>query len=86
VSSLLGGPSGAVPPSLPGPASPEAVLRSMLELANVYRQVEQDDEDLQEMEQVTTRLQGLLARNSKEADAAAAGKLSPRLLRQAYGA
>jgi hypothetical protein len=59
--------------------------RSMLDLINEWRQVEADEEDLLMIEQVSTLVQKLLARNQKESLDAMSGKLSPRLMAQAYG-
>lgn len=59
--------------------------REMLSLIDEWRQVETDDEDLLMIEQISTMVQKLLARNSKEAMDAMQGKLSPRMLAQAYG-
>lgn len=62
-----------------------AFAKSMLELIDEWRQVETDDEDLLMIEQISTMVQKLLARNSKEAMDAMQGKLSPRIMAQAYG-
>jgi hypothetical protein len=63
----------------------EDFARSMLELINEWRQVESDEEDLLMIEQVSTLVQKLLARNQKESLEAMQGKLSPRMMSQAYG-
>lgn len=67
-----------------GGQSSEDFARSMLELINEWRQVESDEQDLLEIEKISTMLQNLLARNAKEAMDAMGGKLSPRLMASAY--
>jgi len=76
-----GAPEGA------GGSQPESAdfARSMLELINEWRQVETDEEDLLAIEKISTLVQMLLTRNAKEGMDAMQGKLSPRLLGQAYG-
>ena len=74
-----------MPPAEGGGGSSEDFARSMLDLINEWRQVEADEEDLLMLEQVSTLVQKLLTRNSKEAMDAMQGKLSPRMMAQAYG-
>ena len=63
-------------------AAPADLIRQMLEIADRYRQVEQDDEDLFAMEKVRSDLQGLLAAQQKESDDLLQGKASPKALRR----
>lgn len=79
-----GGMASGAPMGGNGPDSGE-FARSMLDLINEWRQVEQDDEDLLLIEKISTMVQQLLARNQKESMDAMQGKLSPRLMSQAYG-
>lgn len=81
------GPDGAALPYAgeEGGQSSEDFARSMLELINEWRQVETDEEDLLQIEQLSTLVQKLLARNQKESLDAMQGKLSPRMMSQAYG-
>ena len=84
---LLGGPPESIqvsPPEEEGPSGdPAGILRDILDLCREYQNVEQDDEDLLQIEKVTTLLQQLLANNQKEADGMMQGKMSPRGLRKA---
>lgn len=65
------------------PSAPADLLRDMLDLAAQYREGEDDDEDLLQIEKVTTLIQQLLANNQKESDQMIQGKMSPRGLRKA---
>ena len=69
----------------PAPENPSEMYSALRDLLNEIRQIEQDEEDLMALEKIGTLVQGLLARNAKEATDAMAGKLSPRMLAQAYG-
>ena len=91
---LLGGGMGGPPDQIqvagPAPAeeeeapsAPSDILRDMLALAQQFRDGEEDDEDLLQIEKVTTLIQQLLANNQKEADGMMQGKMSPRGLRKA---
>ena len=80
----MGGQAPSAPMGGDGPDSGE-FAKSMLELIDEWRQVETDEEDLLMIEQISTMVQKLLARNSKEAMDAMQGKLSPRMLAQSYG-
>ena len=71
------------PPEQPsGGGSPSEVLRQILQLCDQYRQVEQDDIDLLEIEKISTQVQNLLANQAKEQDDLLQGKASPRALRR----
>jgi hypothetical protein len=74
------------PPAMPEPPesseSPSDVIREMLQLADLYRTVEQDDEDLLTMEKARTLLQQLLAAQQKQQDELVQGKASPQALRR----
>lgn len=61
------------------------ILNRMIQDAQDYLSVEQDEEDKLTMAKVLTMLQGYLAKEQKESDQAMQGKASPRLMRQAYG-
>lgn len=72
----------------PGPSAPPAysdVVRQILELCRVAVQLADDDESAMVMERVTSLLQAELAAEQKEEQGALSGRLSPRLMRRAYG-
>lgn len=81
----MGAGQGAAPAGDGAAPDSEEFARSVLDLINEWRMVEQDDEDLLMIEQISSLVQKLLARNAKEARDAMGGKLSPRLMSQAYG-
>lgn len=83
LAALLGG--GGQAPEDSMPSDPADILREMLNLANQYREVETDEEDLHNIEKATTILQSILAAQQKESDGMMSGKVSPRGLRRAYG-
>lgn len=62
-----------------------SILKNMIDQANRYLEVEDDEADRLTMQKVLVTLQQYLANEQKEHDDAMAGKASPRLLRQAYG-
>jgi hypothetical protein len=66
-------------------ADPSDLLRQILDLAAQYRDVEPDEEDKLAIEQATTLIQKLLAKQQKDADGMMQGKLSPSGLRRTYG-
>jgi len=83
-----GGPMGP-PPMEPGPGAEPAgdtadVIRQMIDMAKQYMDVEDDDTEKAQMAAVLKTLTDFLAREQKEQDDAMGGKLSPRLMRQAY--
>jgi hypothetical protein len=53
-----------------GGGSPAEIIREILQVADQYRQAEQDDEDLAVMAKIIAQLQTLLAKQQKEADQA----------------
>jgi hypothetical protein len=71
----------AGPPQGNTMAGPD-VLKSMLELASQYAEVEQDEEDLLAIEQARTLIQKLLAKQQREQDDAMQGKMSAGFLRR----
>lgn len=93
LASLLGG--AAPPPGDPGMMPPEQgpeggestidILNQMLDLAKLYMEVDEDEEDKMTMAKVLTMLQGYLAAEQRESQDAMQGKLSPKLLAQSYG-
>lgn len=68
-----------------GPRKPTEILKEMLDLAHVYRQVEPDEEDRLVMEEVTSIVQKLLANLQREQDGLMQGKVTPKSLRRAMG-
>lgn len=90
LASLLGG-AGAPPPGDPNMMPPQGgestidILRQMLDLAKLYMEVDEDEEDKMTMAKVLTMLQGYLAEEQRESQNAMQGKLSPKLLAQSYG-
>jgi hypothetical protein len=95
LASLLGG-GGAPPPGDPGMMPPEQgapeggestidILNQMLDLAKLYMEVDEDEEDKMTMAKVLSILQGYLAAEQRESQDAMQGKLSPKLLAQSYG-
>lgn len=79
---LQGGGAPAPPEQQSSGGSPSEVLRQILQLCDQYRQVEQDDIDLLEIEKISTQVQNLLANQQKEQDDLLQGKASPRALRR----
>lgn len=73
----------------PEEAAPEEstldILNRMIEDAKLYMEIDPDEEDKLTMAKVLTMLQGYLAAEQKEAQDAMQGKLSPKILSQAYG-
>jgi hypothetical protein len=65
-----------------GLGSPLELLDAMLELADLYRQVEQDQEDLLAMERVRTLLQQLKAKEQRQRDGLIQGRADPAALRR----
>lgn len=87
-----GGPAaGAAPADLPsGPpdapsGSPEDLLRTILELATEYRDVETDEQDRLKIEKVTTLVQQILADRQAASDNAIGGGNLRTLRRLAGG-
>lgn len=83
-------PGGMVPPpgplpqdAAPAPADGPGILKQMLDLADEYRQQEEDEVDLLAIEKVRTLVQQLLANNQKMSDDLMQGKASPAALRKA---
>jgi hypothetical protein len=81
----LGGAGAAGGPPEQGPGDPVELLRQILDLADEYKSVERDEEDILVIEKVTSIVQGLLAKNQREDDGMMQGKLTPRALRRAAG-
>ena len=81
----MGAAMGGMPPQ-GGGEQPSEMYVALRDLLNEIRMNEQDEQDLLDLEKIGTIVQGLLARNQKEAQDAMQGKLSPRMLSQAYGA
>jgi hypothetical protein len=80
--SMMGGPPMMGSPPEEPAAAPADIIREMLELADSYRRVEQDDEDLLAMEQARTLLQKLLAAQQRQLDGLQQGKAEPAALRR----
>ena len=91
LASLLGGaapPPGMMPPEQGAPEGGEStidILNQMLDLAKLYMEVDEDEEDKMTMAKVLSILQGYLAAEQRESQDAMQGKLSPKLLAQSYG-
>lgn len=80
---MLGGGGAPAPPEAPAQGGdPADVLRQMLGLVDQYRQVEQDDEDLLQIEKISTQIQQLLANQQKDLDGLLQGKASPKVMRK----
>jgi hypothetical protein len=86
----LGG--GPMPPSAGPPPGEEggggdtiSILQEMLQLAQEYLAVEEDEEDKLTMTKVLSQLQSYLAAEQKEKDEMLGGKLPKKLLRGAVG-
>ena len=60
------------------------ILNQMLDLAKLYMEVDEDEEDKLTMAKVLQMLQGYLAAEQKEQQDAMQGKISPKLLAQSY--
>lgn len=73
------------PAEAQGGGDPSEILRNILAEIDRYRQAEQDDEDLLQIEKVSTLVQQILANQQKDVDSAMGGKLSPKLMRRAQG-
>lgn len=69
----------------PETSDPSDILRQILQLADAYRQAEQDDEDLLQVEKVTSLVQQLLAKQQSERDGLLQGKYTPSALRRIGG-
>lgn len=89
--SMMLPPEMGAPPGM-APAGPEQEegdpldqLREALDLIHAYLATENDEEDKLIGEQITTLMQRLLANNQKMMNDALGGKLSPKLMSQAYG-
>lgn len=79
-------PGGELGPAMPAPAGAEAadtisILKQMLDLAQQYLVVEEDEEDKLTMTKVLQQLQGYLAEEQKEKDGMLQGKMPARALR-----
>jgi hypothetical protein len=94
LASLLGGAAppqgdpGMMPPEQGAPEGGEStidILNQMLDLAKLYMEVDEDEEDKMTMAKVLSILQGYLAAEQRESQDAMQGKLSPKLLAQSYG-
>jgi hypothetical protein len=95
IAALLGGGGGAAPPeeapAAPGgvtdgePGGGEDALIQCIDLLQVAIDSEADQEDVQILLQCQTKLQGILAKNQKEADAALGGKASAGAVRKMAG-
>lgn len=84
---LQGGPFAAPPEEGLEEAGgdPAELYRQILDLLAQARQSEDSEQDRLSLEKVSTLIQQLLADEEKEEDEAMAGKMSPSLLRRAYG-
>lgn len=60
-------------------------VQAILEMLNEWRMNEQDPEDLMALEKISTLLQQVATQHHKESQDAMSGKLSPRMMSQAYG-
>jgi len=84
----MGGPPPAEEPAPPGgitdgaPGGGEDALIQALDLLQVAIDAEADQEDVQVLLQCQTKLQGILAKNQKEADSALGGKASAGSIRK----
>jgi hypothetical protein len=82
---LMGG-AGAGAAAAPEPPlekkSPSQVIEEMLSLADLYRSVEKDHEDLLAMEQASTLLRKILAMQQKQQDSAFGNPGTVRMLRR----
>ena len=66
------------------PVDSSGYVQELLALIDKWRQAEQDPEDLLALEKISTMLQQIETGRAKEAQAAMSGKLSPRIMSQAY--
>ncbi len=90
---LLGGsaPPAEAPPAEPAgitegtPGGGEEALTEALDLLQVAIDAEADQEDVQVMLACQTKLQGILAKNQADADAAMGGKVNPKAMRKQAG-
>ena len=88
LAALLGGGEAPGQPLAGNEAAPQdaaGYVQSILDMVNEWRQAEQDPEDLLVLEKISTLLQQISTSRAKEAQDAMQGKLSPRILAQAYG-
>lgn len=75
-------------PAAPGgvtdgaPGGSEDALVQVIDLLQVAIDAEGDQEDVQILLQCQTKLQAVLARNQKEADAALGGNITPKAIRR----
>ena len=65
------------------PGGGEEALTQAIDLIQAAIDAEADQEDIQVMLKCQQQLQGVLAKNQKEADSAMGGKLTPRTMRKA---
>lgn len=85
------GPAAGPPGPPPSPEGPEPAgdtveaIRQMIDMGMSYLDSEDDEQEKLQMSKILQMLQDFLAREQKEADEAMQGKMSPRLLRNAYG-
>lgn len=81
---LMGG-AGAGAPMQPeqeaGGGSASDILRSILDLADAYRQQEKTEQNILMMEQARTLIQKILANEEADGESLMQGKISPRALR-----
>lgn len=86
---MAGAPAGPPPQDPQGGAGGggdvSTMLKDMLDIASGYLDQEQDEQNKLTMQKVTTLLQQVLAAEEKELQDAMGGKMSPKLLSQAYG-
>lgn len=94
IAALMGGgapPEEAAPegPPLPSEGTPGGgadPLEEAIALLDEAIQLEADQEDQNVMRQCSAKLQAILAKNQKDADAAIGGKVSPGAMRKQAGA
>lgn len=88
----MGGPPDQIDVTPPGQTDqsgqndldPEEMLKQMLDLADEYKTSESDEEDVLAIEKVSTLIQQLLAKQQKERDGLAQGKMTPSAVRRSY--
>ena len=81
---MMGGPPPPPPPEQTGGGSYEDALRTILDLVRAATALADDDKSALTMEKVSSLLQTDLADQQKETEGMLQGKMSPRLMRQAY--
>lgn len=75
----------SAPPEPEGQGGPADLYQQIISLLSQAQEVEDSEQDKLALEKVRTLIQQLLADEEREEEEAMAGKMSPGLLKRAYG-